>query len=313
MKRYILTILIAIVATFSAKAMDYEEARQRAWFLTDKMAYELNLTPEQCDRAYQINLDYLMNVHTASDCSGYYWQYRDTDFRCILFDWQYNLYRTLDYFFRPVRWVQSSWYYPVFNRYRFGYYYFDRPAVYVSYRGGMWRRRGHSDPSPYIGLRPHRGSGMRDHYQNRPWFGSGHSPNRPPFGGDKRPGGNQGFTFDNGRPNGNRPSNGGDKNNNRPDNGRPNAPRPSNGTRPNNGGSNGQFTFRDPYTNYRQTGNSLPNIVRGGARGVGQTSGSQTSGSRSNVLPAVQRSSQPTQNRNNATSNRGSGRSFGGR
>ena len=52
-------------------AMDYEEARQRAWFLTDKMAYELNLTPEQYDIAYEINLDYLMSIRTASDCSGY--------------------------------------------------------------------------------------------------------------------------------------------------------------------------------------------------------------------------------------------------
>ena len=77
-------------------AMDYEEARQRAWFLTDKMAYELNLTPEQYDRAYEINLDYLMSIRTASDCSGYYWEYRNADLRCILFDWQYNLFRTID-------------------------------------------------------------------------------------------------------------------------------------------------------------------------------------------------------------------------
>ena len=28
----------------SIKAITYEEARREAWFLTDKMAYELNLT-----------------------------------------------------------------------------------------------------------------------------------------------------------------------------------------------------------------------------------------------------------------------------
>lgn len=102
MKRILLSLLLVLLA-FSVKAMNYEDAREQAWFLTDKMAYELNLTPEQYDRAYQINLDYLMSLRTPSDCNGYYWTYRDADLRCILFDWQYNLYRTLTYFYHPVR------------------------------------------------------------------------------------------------------------------------------------------------------------------------------------------------------------------
>ena len=51
MKRYLLTLLIVLAGTLSAKALSYSEARDRAWFLTDKMAYELNLTPDQYDRA----------------------------------------------------------------------------------------------------------------------------------------------------------------------------------------------------------------------------------------------------------------------
>ena len=35
--------------TASTKAMSYEQARREAYFLTDKMAYELNLTPDQYD------------------------------------------------------------------------------------------------------------------------------------------------------------------------------------------------------------------------------------------------------------------------
>lgn len=256
MKRILLSLLFVLFA-FSAKAMSYEDARDQAWFLTDKMAYELNLTPEQYDRAYQINLDYLMSLRTPSDCSGYYWSYRDADLRCILFDWQYNLYSTLTYFYRPVRWYQASWYYPVFDRYRYGYYYFDCPHVYVTYRGGMWRRRSHNDPSPYVAMRPTRGSGMRDHYQNREWFGG--NMNSRPNHNNSRPG------FNNGRPNNGRP----DYNNGRPNNnarpefnyGRPeNNDRPS---RPNNGNS-----FRDEYTNYRQTGNSSNSGRRFGS-GVG--------------------------------------------
>lgn len=176
--RRILLSLICLLFALSARAMGYEEARSQAWFLTDKMAYELNLTSDQYERAYQINLDYLMSLNSPSDCGGYYWEYRNMDLRCILFDWQYNLYRTLDYFFRPVRWLHAAWHFPVCDRYRRGYYYFDRPAFYVTYRGGMWRRRGHNDPSPYIGLRPNRGMGMRDRYHRPEGHGAdtGHRP-----------------------------------------------------------------------------------------------------------------------------------------
>ncbi len=258
MKRIVLSFLL-FAAAFAAKAMSYEEARQQAWFLTDKMAYELNLTSEQYDRAYQINLDYLMSVDSPSDCGGYYWQYRDSDFRCVLFDWQYNLYRTLDYFFRPVRWVDSRWYYPVFDHYRYGYYYFDRPGVYVSYRGGMWRRRGHNDPSPYVSMVPSRGFGMRDQYRNRNWTGgrdfqprgnAGQPSGRNqggfnPFG----PQGNNGYG-QRGGARGNGPATQQGNNRTQPENNRTQS---GNTTKP----------FTDPYTNYRQTGRSNPTTGRG--------------------------------------------------
>lgn len=321
MKRYILTLLF-VLSAFAAKAMSYEEARRQAWFLTDKMAYELNLTPEQCDRAYQINLDYLMNVRTASDCNGYYWQYRDADLRCVLFDWQYNLYRTLNYFFRPVRWHQSAWYFPVFDHYRYGYYYFERPMVCITYRGGMWHRRGHDAPSPYIGLRPHRGSGMRDLYQNRNWFGSNHGgnrlPNRP---GDRHPGHNDGFSFKNGKPIDNhRPPMQNGRNDGWRNDNRNNVPNPSRNDRPwqnerpsKEQGSSSRPIFNDPYTNYRQTGNSQPQTNRGGAQGVGRVTLPSTSRRNGNVMPAVQRSQNGSTNSSNSSLKRGNTRTFGGR
>ena len=57
-KIMIALMMLAIAAT--GKAMSYEQARNEALFLTDKMAYELNLTDEQYEAAYEINLDYLM-------------------------------------------------------------------------------------------------------------------------------------------------------------------------------------------------------------------------------------------------------------
>lgn len=185
MKRYLLTLLIVLAGTLSAKAISYNEARDRAWFLTDKMAYELNLTPDQYDRVYQVNLDYFMSIAYEADCYGVYWNYRETDLRYILWDWQYRLYVTLDYFYRPIRWIRAAWHYPICDHYRYGYYYYERPRVYVSYHGCNWKRRGHNDVSPYRGWRAERGPGMRDRYDNnrpggRP--GTHNEPSRPSNG-----------------------------------------------------------------------------------------------------------------------------------
>ena len=65
----IITVLATITAT--ANAMSYEQARDQALFLTDKMAYELNLTEEQYDAAYEVNLDYLMSINTPDDLYAY--------------------------------------------------------------------------------------------------------------------------------------------------------------------------------------------------------------------------------------------------
>ena len=266
MKRTLLTLIIAIMA-LTARAISYDDARQQAWFITDKMAYELNLTPEQYDRAYQINLDYLMSLNGPTDITGAYWQYRDIDLRCILFDWQYNLLSTLDYFYRPVRWYTSRWYYPVYDHYRIGYYYYTRPNIYISYHGCTWHRRRPDRPSPYASWRPRRGAGMR-----------GYGPATPPPpphnhhpGHHNRPDNNYNWPYNNGHPD--HPYNNNNGNyghHNRPDNnnsgnyGRPG--RPNN----NNNNSGARPAFRDTYTNYRQTGHDTPQ------RGTGRTTSTRS-------------------------------------
>lgn len=267
MKRTLLTLIIAIMA-LTARAISYDDARQQAWFITDKMAYELNLTPEQYDRAYQINLDYLMSLNGPTDITGAYWQYRDIDLRCILFDWQYNLLSTLDYFYRPVRWYATRWYYPVYDHYRIGYYYYTRPNIYISYHGCTWHRRRPDRPSPYASWRPRRGAGMRR-------YGPA-TPPPPPHnhhGHHNRPDNNYNWPYNNGHPynnnNGNyghhnrpdRPNNNNNGNNNHPD--RPNNNNSGNYGRPgrpnnNNNNSGARPAFRDTYTNYRQTGHDTP-------------------------------------------------------
>ena len=293
MKRTLLTLIIAIMA-LTARAISYDDARQQAWFITDKMAYELNLTPEQYDRAYQINLDYLMSLNGPTDITGAYWQYRDIDLRCILFDWQYNLLSTLDYFYRPVRWYATRWYYPVYDHYRIGYYYYTRPNIYITYHGCTWHRRRPDRPSPYASWRPRRGAGMHGygpatpppptHYNhpghhNRPdnnynWpYNNGH-PDRPynnnngNYGHHNRPDNNNGNYNHPDRPNNN--NNGNYGHHNRPDNNNGNYGRPG---RPNNNNNNSgaRPAFRDTYINYRQTGHNTPQ--RGTGRPTSTRSG----------------------------------------
>ena len=53
---------ILMVMTISANAMSYTQAKSEALYLSDKMAYELNLTDAQYEAVYEINLDYMMSV-----------------------------------------------------------------------------------------------------------------------------------------------------------------------------------------------------------------------------------------------------------
>ncbi len=302
MKR-LFTLLTAAFITLATFALDYEYARREAWFLTDKMAYELNLTPQQYNRAYEINLDYLLSVNNASQCYGHYWSYRNADLRCILYDWQYSLYTTLDYFFRPIRWVHG-WYFPILNHYRQGYYYFDRPHVYADYRGRNWRRRGHNDISPYHGFKPRPGNGMRDHYRgghdngrpggsnhfnppHRPGTpgvgspGGSNRPQRPGVGSNNRPGNNNrpgvGSNQRPGNNNNNRPGVGGNQRPGNNDNNRPgvgSSQRPSNNNRPGVGSSQRPSSNQRPGVGSSNSRPQRPNVgsSRGSSRSTKGTS-----------------------------------------
>lgn len=131
-------IMIAVMMTIvtSASAMTYSQAKDQALFLADKMAYELNLTDEQYEAAYEINLDYLMAVNDYNDLYGYYWTLRNEELQSILFSWQYNAYVAATYFYRPVYWSNNSWVWRIYTRYAPTKFYEPRPKVYVTYRGG---------------------------------------------------------------------------------------------------------------------------------------------------------------------------------
>ena len=284
MKRYTLTLVAALTAMVSASAMSYERAREEALYLTDKMAYELNLTPDQYDRVYQVNLDYFMSIAYEADCYGVYWNYRDTDLRYILWDWQYRLYVTLDYFYRPIRWIRAAWHYPICDHYRYGYYYYERPRVYVSYHGCNWKRRGHNDVSPYRGWRAERGPGMRDRYDNNRPSGRPGTHNEPSRPSNGRYDGNKGGRVDRG-----------------------------------NTDNKGGHTDRGNRGNSDRNVNTTPNRDRNVNTTPSRDRNTTTRPSRDrNVSTTPSRNSNrggtvssPSRNQNNRSSNRSGGRSFG--
>ena len=333
MKRMIIALVAMFMMTFTtASAMSYEQARQQALFLTDKMAYELNLTEDQYEAAYEVNLDYLMSVDTYDDLYGAYWRQRNMDLSYILLDWQYRTYINATYFYRPLYWNAGYWHFGIYARYpRRDYFYFGRPHFYVSYRGGhSWRVNGNrswyhgrSFGGPRPGGNPR--IGMRDGF-NRGDYGRGRSfgnlnrENRPQmnpnrgFGNTSRPNNNVGFG-NSSRPNNNvgfgnssRPQNGGFGNNNggfgnnndRPQN---NGGFGNGNSRPNRGfGSSNSSTSNNrgfgnsSRQNNSSFGSGRSNIFGGNRSGSMSRSFSSGSGNRSTGGGFTPRSSTPSKN-----------------
>ena len=98
MKR-ILFLLFAIgltVGTTVMAGMSTSKVRKETRFLTDKMAYELSLSTQQYNDAYEINYDFIYSVRNIMDyvARGYEWALDD-------------YYEALDIRNDDLRWVLS--------------------------------------------------------------------------------------------------------------------------------------------------------------------------------------------------------------
>ena len=324
MKKILLALVALLTLTTSAQAMSYEQARERALFLTDKMAYELNLTDDQYEAAYEVNLDYLMTVNTYDDLYGDYWRQRNLDLSYILLDWQYRSFCAASYFYRPIYWNAGCWHFGIYARYPHRtYFYFGRPHFYAVYRGGhSWRTNGGRSwyhGRTYGGPRPgsDRRWGMRDGF-DRGDYGHGYHGNKPArFGnGSQNQGqaiGNRHFgSGDRGSSTRNNTNNGSTSVNGRPSSnggfrfgGSSSTTTPNRTFTPTNGNS----------TNNRvnsSTSSSTPTRTFGGSRSSGSSSfGGNSSSSSNRSFGGSNRSS--SSNRSfGGNSSSSSNRSFGG-
>ena len=144
-------ILMLCVSIPAMGAMGMSKVRENARFLTDRMAYELKLTPMQYDDVYEVNFDFIDNVRHIMDdvVRGYdhavdrYYQfldYRNDDLRWILSASQYRRFMGVDYFYRPVYTTTSNWLFRIYKVYHdVKHFYFDKPHHYKTYKGGHYR------------------------------------------------------------------------------------------------------------------------------------------------------------------------------
>ena len=119
----------------AANAMSYKSARDQAFFLTDKMAYELGLSDDQYNAVFEINMDYIMCLDVYDDIFGTFWTRRNNELKYVLSPVQYQYYMQLEYFYRPVSWENKKFVFGIYNRYPKNRYYNAAPPGYQVYKG----------------------------------------------------------------------------------------------------------------------------------------------------------------------------------
>ena len=144
-------LLMLTISVPAMSAMSMSKVRQHARFLTDRMAYELNLTTMQYNDVYEVNYDFIDNVRYIMDdvTAGYpsavdryydFLDFRNDDLRWILSASQYRRFMNVDYFYRPIYTTASEWLFRIYLVYNdITHFYFGKPYHYKSYKGEHYR------------------------------------------------------------------------------------------------------------------------------------------------------------------------------
>lgn len=146
-----LWMMIVMLGTLSVSATNLRTMRRNVRFLTDRMAYELQLSSEQYNDVYEVNFDFMYQVDPIMKAvargdefalNDYYnfLDIRNDDLRWILSSYQYSRFMQISYFYRPVYIYRNSWNLGIFKVYtNLNFFYFDEPFGYLTYRGGHYR------------------------------------------------------------------------------------------------------------------------------------------------------------------------------
>lgn len=169
MKKMMMTMALLVTIATSAAAMTFNEAREHAMFLTDKMSYELGLSPTQINNVYEINLDFVMAAAIQGERYNTCLARRDTDLKYVLSDYQYHIYKKTKYFYRPMNYSHQVWSFRIYDYYTDrNHLYTKRPNSYKSYQGARNPRKSYSPPA-----RPLAGKELRKQQRINPHSNSG--------------------------------------------------------------------------------------------------------------------------------------------
>jgi hypothetical protein len=320
MKKMMIALTMMLLTAATGKAMSYEQARNEALFLTDKMAYELNLTDEQYEAAYEINLDYLMGVASRDDVLGEYWERRNLDLSYILLEWQWNAFCAATYFYRPLYWSDGFWHFAVYARYPHrDYFFFGRPVFYATYRGGhAWHvvggrgyYHGHRDHYRPVATAGRSHFGMLDRWNRGDYNHGRHHATRPGNGNSMHHGGPRSSSTQStvNRPNRNfGQSTMSENRQHRSDHSSMTTKRPTNTERVNQSQVSGSFGRSNSHS-------SSVGSISGSHSNSSHSSGSfsRSSGSSSHSSGSFSRSSGSSHSSSSAGRSSSGGRSFGGR
>lgn len=157
MKRILFMLFAVIMSTAVCHAaMSNSKVRKETRFLTDKMAYELNLNTAQYNDVYEINYDFISGVRYLMDdvlrgeewALNRYYDYLDIhndDLRWVLSRRQYSRFMQAAYFFRPIYVSGGHWSFRIYVTYTNpNHFYYPRPYHYRTYCGGHNRVHYHN-------------------------------------------------------------------------------------------------------------------------------------------------------------------------
>lgn len=157
MKRILFMLFAVIMSTAVCHAaMSNSKVRKETRFLTDKMAYELNLNTAQYNDVYEINYDFISGVRYLMDdvlrgeewALNRYYDYldiRNDDLRWVLSRRQYSRFMQAAYFFRPIYVSGGHWSFRIYVTYTNpNHFYYPRPYHYRTYCSGHNRVHYHN-------------------------------------------------------------------------------------------------------------------------------------------------------------------------
>lgn len=151
MKRILFILLVVTASTTVMAGMSTSKVRKETRFLTDKMAYELDLSNPQYNDVYEINYDFIYSLRNIMDyvVRGDEWalddyyealDIRNDDLRWVLSDGQYRRFLGAVYFYRPIYVTGGRWNFRIYINYpNRSLFYFGVPYHYRTYCGAHYR------------------------------------------------------------------------------------------------------------------------------------------------------------------------------